>query len=52
MLKAKNEKGKNIVPSENATILGLIVSKNLTWRDHLEVGINAMIPKLEKNWGP
>ena len=30
MLKAKSEKGKNIIPTENATILGLIVSKNLT----------------------
>ena len=51
ILEAKDEHNKNIIPSQNAKILGLIFSKSLNWRDFLEVGKNAMVLILKKKLG-
>ena len=50
-LKAKDEKGKHIVPANCAKILGIIFSKSLTWRDFIETGNKAMVGKLKRKLG-
>ena len=51
LLEAVDDLGKRIKPKENAKVLGIIFSKTLTWADHLEIGKDAMIPKLNKKLG-
>ena len=49
---AKDEKGKNIVPSPCAKILGITFSNKSIWRAYLEAGKDAMIFKLKKKLAP
>ena len=51
VLEAKNENMENIRPLTSAKILGVRFSKSLTWKDFLEVGTEAIIPKLKKKLG-
>ena len=51
LLEAKNEKDENIKPQNNAKILGIVFSKSLTWKEYLEVGKDAIVPKLKKKLG-
>ena len=47
LLDAKDEKGDNIRPKENAKLLGVTFHKTLGWRDFIEVGKAAIVPKLK-----
>ena len=51
LLEAKNEKNENIKPQNSAKILGIVFSKSLTWKEYLEVGKEAIVPKLKKKLG-
>ena len=51
MLEAVDELGQRIKPFDNAKVLGIIFNKTLSWTNHLEVGKDALIPKLKKKLG-
>ena len=50
-LNTKNDKGKNIEPSECAKLLGITLNKNLNWSYHLEKGKQGIINKCKKKLG-
>ena len=51
MLEAVDDKGKKIVPSNSAKILGITFNKSLIWRDYLEAGKEAMVSNLKRKLG-
>ena len=51
LLDAKDENDVNISPKESAKILGITFNKALNWREYVEVGKNAMVPKLKRKLG-
>ena len=51
LLEAVDDKGERIRPLESAKILGIIFIKTLSWSSHLDIGKEALIPKLKKKLG-
>ena len=54
-LQAKDKKGENFKPSNDAKILGVTVNKNLSWNSHLNYGKESVVSKCKnklKNMGP
>ena len=51
LLEARDKDDKRIAPKTSAKILGLTVSNNLLWGNHLEKGKEAIIPKCKKMLG-
>ena len=46
-----DELGERIKPRDSAKILGIVFNKTLSWNNHLEIGKEALIPKLKKKLG-